>query len=164
MKACDVQDCSRPARVRGLCEAHYTRLRRHGDPLGGKAPRPGRSVNDLLRMTGLTYRQLDYWVRQGYLQPDNPEPGSGVNRKWSTLEIAVATTMGALVNAGLAVEKAAVIARETLTYPMGRATLAPGIEVVLSDLPTVTDARRTELDDALRGLDHREWAGGKRTA
>jgi DNA-binding transcriptional MerR regulator len=164
MKPCTIPDCDRPARVRGLCEAHYTRLRRHGDPLGGKAPRPKRSVNDLLRMTGLTYRQLDYWVAKGYLKPDKAHPGSGIGRRWTDHEIAVAATMGALVNAGLAVDKAATIARETFVEPVGRATLAAGVEVVLSDLPTVTDARRVELDQALRGLDHREWAGGKRSA
>lgn len=28
--------CEKPARTRGYCSAHYTRLRRHGDPLGGR--------------------------------------------------------------------------------------------------------------------------------
>lgn len=26
------------------------------------------------------YRQLDHWVRAGYLHPTNPQPGSGVSR------------------------------------------------------------------------------------
>ena len=151
MKVCAVQRCTRPARARGLCEAHYSRLRRHGDPLGGKAPRPSRSVDKILATTGITYRQLDYWVRIGYLRPDNPEPGSGISRDWSDHELAVARTMGILIRAGLAVDRAATVARETFAYPFGRATLAPGIEVVVSDPPEVTKARRAVLDDAVTG-------------
>jgi DNA-binding transcriptional MerR regulator len=30
-----------------------------------------------------TYRQLDHWVRKGYLHPENPEPGSGSVRRFS---------------------------------------------------------------------------------
>lgn len=33
MTACMVDGCSNPAKCRGLCGTHYTRLYRHGDPL-----------------------------------------------------------------------------------------------------------------------------------
>lgn len=39
MKVCPIEGCSRPVRARGLCAAHYHRLRAHGDPTGGKTPR-----------------------------------------------------------------------------------------------------------------------------
>ena len=35
MKECIVADCARRAAKRGYCNAHYIRLRRHGDPTGG---------------------------------------------------------------------------------------------------------------------------------
>ena len=37
--ACLIPDCSKPVHGHGLCSAHYTRHRRHGDPLsGGTSP------------------------------------------------------------------------------------------------------------------------------
>lgn len=33
---CSVQGCGKSERARGLCAAHYTRLKRHGDPLSGR--------------------------------------------------------------------------------------------------------------------------------
>ena len=43
MKAtqCTVNDCIKPATIRGWCNAHYLRWQRHGDPLGGGRPRDG---------------------------------------------------------------------------------------------------------------------------
>ena len=35
---CAVDECPRPIVARGLCENHYRRWRRHGDPVAGKAP------------------------------------------------------------------------------------------------------------------------------
>lgn len=35
MKICKVDNCGRNAYIRGLCNAHYLRWRRHGDPLKG---------------------------------------------------------------------------------------------------------------------------------
>src|SRR5687767_2254625 len=32
-KSCSIEDCPKQRRARGLCETHYARLRRHGDPL-----------------------------------------------------------------------------------------------------------------------------------
>lgn len=32
-KSCSIEDCQKPCRAQGLCEMHYRRLRRHGDPL-----------------------------------------------------------------------------------------------------------------------------------
>jgi hypothetical protein len=36
---CTIAGCEKAARRRGWCTAHYTRWRRHGDPLGGALPR-----------------------------------------------------------------------------------------------------------------------------
>lgn len=35
METCIVQECTRTPHRRGYCSAHYQRLRKHGDPLGG---------------------------------------------------------------------------------------------------------------------------------
>lgn len=39
MSVCSVPDCSRPINAKGFCKGHYWRFWRHGDPLGGGAPR-----------------------------------------------------------------------------------------------------------------------------
>lgn len=33
-KLCSVEGCEKPKRTRGLCDAHYARFLRHGDPMG----------------------------------------------------------------------------------------------------------------------------------
>jgi hypothetical protein len=35
-RICDVVDCGSPAAVRGWCHRHYSRWKRHGDPLAGR--------------------------------------------------------------------------------------------------------------------------------
>jgi hypothetical protein len=49
---------------------------------------------------GITYRQMDHWVRLGYLQPGEGH-GSGHARQWTRTELGVARDMGLLVKAGL---------------------------------------------------------------
>lgn len=41
---CSVDACERRAEKRGLCSTHYSRLRRHGDPLGRAARKPPLTV------------------------------------------------------------------------------------------------------------------------
>lgn len=50
---------------------------------------------------GMTYRQLDHWVRQGWLRAHNPGCGSGRDRTFPRSELTVAKTMVALVKAGV---------------------------------------------------------------
>ena len=69
---------------------------------------------------GITYRQLDYWVRLEFLRP---EIHQGRDRWWPPREVEIATRMGRLVAAGLSVERAAVFARDD--WPRGE--IAPGI-------------------------------------
>lgn len=38
-KTCSVEGCDRPFASRELCARHYSRWKRHGDPLAGRAPR-----------------------------------------------------------------------------------------------------------------------------
>lgn len=38
-RICSIPDCGKPRYLRGWCNAHYLRWRRHGDPLGGRTGR-----------------------------------------------------------------------------------------------------------------------------
>jgi hypothetical protein len=73
----------------------------------------------------ITFRQLDYWVRQGYLRPAAPLPGSGYAREWPAAEIEIGRRMGRLVRAGLPVEWSARFARDN--WPSGE--IGPGIRI-----------------------------------
>lgn len=84
---------------------------------------------------GVSYRQLDYWASRGLLHPDNGNPGTGSSRQWSPAELAVAETMGRLVNAGLTVAAAHKVAR-------GTRNLAPGVWILIDDEPVETDDER----------------------
>ena len=66
---------------------------------------------ELVDTAGITYRQLDYWTRRGYLRAAEANPGCGRDRQYSPDETAVARRMGGLGGAGLTVESAAAIAR-----------------------------------------------------
>ncbi|WP_430438999.1 HNH endonuclease [Shinella sp.] len=43
-RICSITGCGKPNKAKGFCTAHYKRLRRHGDPLGGARP-----AGDLMR-------------------------------------------------------------------------------------------------------------------
>lgn len=59
-----------------------------------------------------TYRQLDYWIRRGWLHPLGT--GSGNRRQWPETERRAARIMARCVNAGLTPEAAASVARSVL--------------------------------------------------
>lgn len=80
--------------------------------------------HDLTDIPGLTYRQLDYWVRQDWLHPDNPDGGTGSRRTFPPSEVAVAKTMAILTAAGVAASAAARAARNG-------GWLAPGVHVTI---------------------------------
>lgn len=44
---CKIENCGRVIEARGLCQRHYGRWRKHGDPLGGRAS-PGEPLKWLL--------------------------------------------------------------------------------------------------------------------
>lgn len=70
---------------------------------------------DIMYESGITYRQLDFWARAGYLRPDREwrgrRLGSGSARSWPKTELEVARTMGRLTRAGIPASLAASIAR-----------------------------------------------------
>lgn len=56
-RLCSIPDCGKPHRARGMCNAHYKRLSRHGDPTSGDTIRgnPRSFVEDV----ALTYQGRD---------------------------------------------------------------------------------------------------------
>lgn len=64
--------------------------------------------------TGATYRQIDYWTRVGYLEPEAGTPGSGYSRRWSERDRRMAYLIVRLSLLGIEVPKAAAYARSLL--------------------------------------------------
>lgn len=124
------RDCGAKPGVRGARGLDWSCYRRHR--LAGtleRFPRLGDSRGSLKESpladgVELTYRQLDYWTRVGYLHPDGAGEGSGSRRRWSDAERAVAAMMARLVAAGLVPDAAHKVARAG-----GRLELAPGVTV-----------------------------------
>lgn len=81
----------------------------------------------LLIRAGISYRQLDYWVRCGWLHP-RQLGGSGNPRDFSVDEERVLLRMARLVNAGMKPEEAAGLARRTnVVDGTGYTHLGPGM-------------------------------------
>lgn len=61
---------------------------------------------------GLSYRQLDYACRQGWLKPDNPH-GKGTNsgREWTNQEVRIVRLACRLMSVGFPLKRAIEIAR-----------------------------------------------------
>jgi len=82
---------------------------------------------DIMFEAGITYRQCDFWVRAGYLNPgrqwQGAKRGSGSPRVWPKDELGVAQLMGRLTRAGIPAALAAAIARSG----EARYEIAPGI-------------------------------------
>lgn len=78
------------------------------------------------RETGMTYRQIDYATRKGFLKPLHVG-GTGYSREWTHAELEVARLLGRLTEprVGLSLETAARIARSGA----GRYEIAPGIVI-----------------------------------
>jgi DNA-binding transcriptional MerR regulator len=70
------------------------------------------SSAQLMRQSGLTYRQLDYYCAMGYLAPAEDEPGSGHPRRYSEDQVRIAVLIKKLLDAGFTVSAAATLARE----------------------------------------------------
>ena len=113
MPRCASPGCPATVRARGLCGYHYGVAIKGGSTAELLLPskKLGSVPDDLLHAAGISYRQLDYWTRRGFLCPEQTEPGSGRSRRWSLAELDVAERMAALVSAGLTPEAAVRAAR-----------------------------------------------------
>jgi hypothetical protein len=82
---------------------------------------------------GITYRQLDWWCRQGYVHA--PSAGSGYRRTIPGPEMQVLQRMGRLVRTGLAVNVAATAARFMTDRELRYAPLAGGVVIWIREGP-----------------------------
>jgi DNA-binding transcriptional MerR regulator len=73
-------------------------------------------VSGLSRLlaAGITARQVDHWVRKGYLRPYH-EGGTGNPREWPVRELAIAKLMKRLIEVGFTPATAAEVARQAET-------------------------------------------------
>lgn len=55
---------------------------------------------DTCQVAGVTYRQLDYWVRMGLVHPPVPASGSGSQRLFDVREVQVVWALGQLSQLG----------------------------------------------------------------
>jgi hypothetical protein len=65
-KECSVADCSRKLYAKGLCEMHWRRLRKYGDPLGGHRNHAPVDVRFFRRVE----KTSDCWLWTGNRQPN----------------------------------------------------------------------------------------------
>lgn len=83
---------------------------------------------------GMTYRQLDYWVREGYIKPTaindgaiNATPGTGKSRVWVGRDVEIAEVFTQLVAIGFKPGDIGTIAERIVRD--GEATLAFGLRI-----------------------------------
>lgn len=93
-------------------------------------------TGDVARATGITYRCLDYWVRQGYLKPNITDQDGRRDRDWQDTEIEVAKLMFRLTTAGLIPSKAVKVARLIVDNPADKTRrsvrISTGVWVVIN--------------------------------
>jgi DNA-binding transcriptional MerR regulator len=87
------------------------------EPIAHRQPTPeGLSSRQVCEAVGITFRQLDYWVRQGTLVPSNAQAkGSGTQRRWSVDDAEQAAMLRVVLDMGIGarlVRKAVETARE----------------------------------------------------
>ena len=101
------------------------------------------------RLTGVTYRQLDYWARTGLVTPSiTPAMGSGSKRKYAYLDVLEVKVIKSLLSSGVSLARARQ-AVECLRNSLG-ADLASS-SLVMSDTGSVLAHNDGDLVDLLRG-------------
>jgi DNA-binding transcriptional MerR regulator len=56
------------------------------------------TTTEAARAIGVTFRQLDYWARCGYVAPTGCDRGSGSRRWWAPDDLETAQTVAELMN------------------------------------------------------------------
>ena len=109
----------------------------------------GFSGPTVCRLTGVTYRQLDYWARTGLVTPSiTPATGSGSKRRYSYSDVLEVKVIKSLLDSGVSLARARQ-AVECLRNALG-ADLASS-SLVLSDAGSVLAHDDGDLVDLLRG-------------
>lgn len=74
-----------------------------------------------------TARQIDHWVRKGWLRPENPMPGQGRAVRWSPTQARRAEVMARLVAAGVSPATASLVAHFGTDHC--QCEVAPGVRI-----------------------------------
>lgn len=100
------------------------------------------------RMAGVTYRQLDYWTRNKLVSASIPSEGSGVPRRYSTLDIAVVRLVRRLSRDGLhlkAIRQVLSLVKELDANQIDNTVVVIGQGIMIADF---SDPRMPELVEA----------------
>jgi DNA-binding transcriptional MerR regulator len=87
---------------------------------------PTLTASQVLTASGISYRQLDFWVRAGYLKPSTPARGYGSVRRFPATEAEIAAYALELITAGFTASAALDYARR-LVETQAPITLAAGL-------------------------------------
>lgn len=98
--------------------------------------------DELCRRSGASWRQIDYWVRNGLFVPaaGGTTPGSGGKRRYSATQIPLARALVALMalrdpNTDRVLRRVREIAEHVAEHgPVGEFELIPGVTVDLEEL------------------------------
>lgn len=128
---CSVTECTRQHYAKSLCRRHYERVVRHGDPNAGRALHAGSRIPKAFAEHGMTHRQVEWQIEQGYIRVGRAENG---HRVWDQREVAVGVLAYRLHEYGLRYELAAKIARQYITTrsPTLRVDLFRGLQLKLA--------------------------------
>jgi DNA-binding transcriptional MerR regulator len=78
-------------------------------------PPPTFSAVEVAQLAGVTYRQLDYWARNGQLVPSVAQAeGQGSHRRYSSFDVAEARVLGRLSALGINANRARAVLPDTL--------------------------------------------------
>jgi len=71
-----------------------------------KRPTPPYSTDDVCRLAGVSYRQLDYWTRTALVVPSIREAaGSGTQRRYSQADLDHVRVVKALLDMGVSLQR-----------------------------------------------------------
>lgn len=92
---------------------------------------PTVTLAEMLAASRATYRQLDYWVRQGWLHPDvaHDQSGAGYARQWTPVERDVASLMVRLIESGILTAVAARIATDAVRHQVSSFSTEWGVTI-----------------------------------
>lgn len=93
------------------------------------------TTGEVARKLNVTFRQLDYWVRQGWVSPETEGSSNRSIRYWSKADIEKVTLMARMVHAGIDSAKAAKVATVLMANPSDKTRrsikVGPGVYIVI---------------------------------
>jgi DNA-binding transcriptional MerR regulator len=99
----------------------------------------GFRVPDVVRIVGISYRQLDYWARTGLVRPSVQDAhGSGTQRLYSFQDLAQLKLIKKMLDSGVGLQqirKAWGTLRELREPPLGTTLISDGSRIYAVDSP-----------------------------